>query len=325
MRHVTHRRSNARRRESGYALLMVIFMVASLVLLAAVATPRVLTEGRREKEAELVWRGKQYVRAVRLYYQKNGRYPQSLEDLSKPSLTGVHYLRKSYKDPTNSADGAWRLIYVSPSGQLIGSVNYISLQDMALKLGLGIAPGANSAAALGPQLTGLLGGALAGAASGPQPAAQQGGATPPGQTPSSGQQTQPGQPGQQAQQGQDAAQSASGFGQPTPVSQLQAVDGPVLGGFVVGVGSKVKKDSVQIYQGADSYAKWEFIWNQLTSGLGAGVATPGGAPGGITGAVQPTPGAPGASPATIGLPGSAGAGMGAGNPNPAPGQSTPQQ
>src|SRR5208282_686414 len=134
-------------------------------------------QGRREKEAELAWRGNQYVRAIRLYYQKNGRYPQTLEDLTKPSVSGAHFLRKSYADPTSTTDGSWRLIYVSPSGQLIGSVRYHTLQEMALELGLNVqTPGASAASA----------GTTA------QPSGQQAGAQAGQQQPG----PQPGQPGQ---------------------------------------------------------------------------------------------------------------------------------
>src|ERR1700733_13703850 len=63
------------KRESGYTLQMVVFMVATLLLFAVAATPSVVIEGRRAKEQEDVWRGNQYVRAIRLYYQKTGRYP----------------------------------------------------------------------------------------------------------------------------------------------------------------------------------------------------------------------------------------------------------
>src|ERR1043166_5146737 len=112
------------RSEAGYALLMSMFIVATILLAAAAATPNLLTQGRREREQELVWRGGQYVRAFRLYYKKNGRFPQTLDDLKKGDAAGVHYLRKAYADPVNSADGKWRVIYVSASGQLIGSIHY---------------------------------------------------------------------------------------------------------------------------------------------------------------------------------------------------------
>ena len=74
----------AQNKSRGYALLMVCFLVALIVIGTAAAVPNLLTEGRREKEAEMIWRGEQYARAVRLYYRKNGRFPQSIEQLTEP-------------------------------------------------------------------------------------------------------------------------------------------------------------------------------------------------------------------------------------------------
>jgi type II secretory pathway pseudopilin PulG len=111
----------AQRREAGYALLMVVFLSAVLLIAAVAAAPNLLTQGTREREEELIWRGGQYARAVRLYYRKHGRFPQSLDDLTQEK-NNLRFLRKAYTDPMNREDGSWRLIYVSPTGQLIGSV-----------------------------------------------------------------------------------------------------------------------------------------------------------------------------------------------------------
>ena len=34
-----------------------------------------------------------------------------------------------------------------------------------------------------------------------------------------------------------------------------------MGGNIIGVGSKIKKPSLRIYLGGDTYQQWEFIWN----------------------------------------------------------------
>ncbi len=170
----------AKAAESGFALLLALFMVASLILLAAIATPRILTQGRREKEQEAIWRGNQYMRAIRLYYRKNGRYPQTLDDLKKPDNVGNHYLRKPYADPINAGDGAWRVIYVTPSGQLVGSIHYHSLQEMAMALVPGFQaaglPGAAQSGQAGPQQGSAQAGPQTAQPSGAPPA--QAGATP---------------------------------------------------------------------------------------------------------------------------------------------------
>ena len=290
--------------------------MATLLLLVAMATPSVLTQGRREREQELIWRGNQYVRAIRLYYQKTGRYPQTQEDLIKPNAAGVHFLRKAYTDPENSADGSWRFIYVAPSGQLIGSVRYHTLQEMALAQGFsgtmpanfanpsGTAPG--QAVTSGPAGTGATpqGTAVpapAEAAAGQQTPAQ-------GSGDQTAQQSGPGGQGSPpaSQSGQLGATS-SGFEQPA-VGNLEAVDGPVLGGNLIGIASKVKRPSLMVYQGGATYFQWEFIWNPVMSlvqpaGATAAPATPAsGASAPQSGAQNPTAPAPNPMGNPMGMP-----------------------
>ena len=123
---------------------MVVFMVAAMIIAAAAAAPNLLTQGRREKETEMVWRGQQYVRAIGMYYLKFRKYPTKVEDLTKQT-NGVRFLRQAYTDPMNKDDGSWRFIYVTvPNGQLIGSLRQTSLLQSAL-----ITPGAGALSSLG--------------------------------------------------------------------------------------------------------------------------------------------------------------------------------
>lgn len=78
-----------------------------------VAVPVLETQLRREKEEELIFRGQQYVEAIRLYQQKKpGAYPSSLEELLKEKC-----LRKLYPDPMTE-DGQWNLLLL-PSSQAV--------------------------------------------------------------------------------------------------------------------------------------------------------------------------------------------------------------
>ncbi|HET8967053.1 MAG TPA: hypothetical protein VFN20_12595, partial [Candidatus Acidoferrum sp.] len=114
--------SRARQQQGGYAIMLVL-LLATLMLIATMAVaPNILNQGRREREAEMVWRGKQYVRGIKMYYRKTGKFPTSLEDLTKPKVANIRFMRQAYKDPMNGKDGEWRLIYVGPAGQLIGSL-----------------------------------------------------------------------------------------------------------------------------------------------------------------------------------------------------------
>jgi type II secretory pathway pseudopilin PulG len=257
------------RRQAGYTLLMVVFMVATILILAGMAAPNLLTQGRREREAETVWRGEQYERAIGLYFTKFGKYPTSIEDLTKQT-NGLRFLRQAYKDPTNKEDGSWRFIYVGPNGQLIGSVRQTSLLQNLVSAPP--VPGATPFG-LGPQ-------------GGPAPPPPAG--TAPGATPGATDGTTPGAtPG-----------VATGAPAANPLeSQPQPLEGTVLGGNIIGVGSKTKQSSLRVYQRGDKYEEWEFIWNPNQQGqavptnLPPTQAAPGTTPpGGV-----PAPGVPPAS------------------------------
>src|SRR5260370_5339130 len=99
----------------------------------------------------MIWRGKQYARGVKMYYRKNRKFPTSMDDLIKPKLGSLRFMRQAYKDPMNAKDGDWRLIYVGPTGQLIGSLKPPQTIQMSGAGGaLGAVPG-TPAAQLGAQ------------------------------------------------------------------------------------------------------------------------------------------------------------------------------
>ena len=126
------RKRKSRSQESGFAYLMALFRLLFMLIASSAAILDLRTERRRQREEEMIWRGNQYVRAIRLYYRKTGHYPQNLDDLQK-GLPELHFLRfATYKDPLNKSDGAWRFIYVNAAGQIIGSVKYATLQQMAI-------------------------------------------------------------------------------------------------------------------------------------------------------------------------------------------------
>ena len=106
-----HRRTRAD--QGGFALLLVFAMAAVIAILMYIEMPRVAFEHQRDKEALLVDRGEQYVRAIQLYARRTNRFPQTLDDLEK--AMNIRFLRRRYKDPmTNSEE--WRLIHVNALG-----------------------------------------------------------------------------------------------------------------------------------------------------------------------------------------------------------------
>lgn len=83
-------------------LMMAVFIIAIGLL---VAVPVWQTEIQREKEEELIFRGKQYAEAVRIYLlKKPNQYPSTLEDLLEEKC-----IRKLYKDPLGE-NGEWDII-----------------------------------------------------------------------------------------------------------------------------------------------------------------------------------------------------------------------
>ncbi len=106
--------------QAGYILLVLLLFLTLVVIGLSRAMPTVLSQGQREKEEELLFRGNQYKHAIGLYFKKFGRYPMKMEDLLKTNDRA--FLRKEFRDPM-TRDGNWRIIRVGPLGQLIGSVH----------------------------------------------------------------------------------------------------------------------------------------------------------------------------------------------------------
>jgi hypothetical protein len=120
-----------RERQRGFAYMMALIAITVMVASTLAILELGAVQARRSREYEMIWRGNQYKRAIRLYYHKTGKYPQTVDDLVK-GLPQLHFLRQQYKDPTNKSDGAWRFIYVNAAGSIIGSTKYATLQQMQL-------------------------------------------------------------------------------------------------------------------------------------------------------------------------------------------------
>jgi hypothetical protein len=267
----TRTRSQKNRGEKGFALLLAVFLTSLLLVAAIVAAPSVRTERQREKEQEMIWRGKQYVRAIKLYYRKNGRFPTKLDDLIKPQQGSLRFLRQAYKDPMNKEDGSWRLIYVGPAGQLIGSTK--PPQTMQMGAGTG-ASGTTGTPSAGAPSTGTPGSGFGSAFNNSQ-------SNPQGTT---------------SNNQSSFGQSSFGQGNGTDGNTPAPVDtSNFIGGNIIGIGSKSQKPSIIVYEKATNYHQFEFIWDPSKDAITMG--------GGVTGAGTGTgngfgvqPGAAGQSP-----------------------------
>ncbi len=54
-----------------------LFMILLIMIALAIAAPKMAESIRRDKEEETIHRGKQYARAIQMYYTKYGRYPNT--------------------------------------------------------------------------------------------------------------------------------------------------------------------------------------------------------------------------------------------------------
>ena len=77
---------------SGFALLFVYAMAATIAIMLLMSLPRVAFEAQRDKEQLLIDRGEQYSRAVNLFVRKFNRYPSSVDNLQ--STQNLRFLRR---------------------------------------------------------------------------------------------------------------------------------------------------------------------------------------------------------------------------------------
>jgi type II secretory pathway pseudopilin PulG len=59
---------------------------------------------QRDREDELIFRGRQYAMALRLYQKAKGTLPAELKMLDEKGEGGKYYLRRQYKDPITGQD-----------------------------------------------------------------------------------------------------------------------------------------------------------------------------------------------------------------------------
>jgi len=90
---------------SGYTLIILLFAVSILIIGLLVAVPVWQTQIQREKEEELIFRGKQYAEAIRIFQlKKPGTFPKTLDELIEEKC-----IRRLYSDPMTK-NGEWNII-----------------------------------------------------------------------------------------------------------------------------------------------------------------------------------------------------------------------
>src|SRR5258708_39691350 len=89
------------RGQQGYAMVALIVAMSIMAIMMAVAMPTWRQMAQREKEAELIFRGQQYARAIGLFQRKTGpgALPPNLDVLIEQ-----RFLRTRYQDPITGKD-----------------------------------------------------------------------------------------------------------------------------------------------------------------------------------------------------------------------------
>lgn len=127
----------ARSRHGGFTYLGMLFAIAIIGITLATIGVVWSTQGRRERESELLFVGNQIREAIGRYYVTGGTYPRALRDLLEDKRVPVprRFLRRLYPDPiTGSTD--WDLVTMEDGG-IMGVAS--SSQEKPIKIA-GFAP-----------------------------------------------------------------------------------------------------------------------------------------------------------------------------------------
>ena len=106
--------------QAGYTLVMVVIGMAILVILTAAVAPAVSIIMQRDREDELIFRGKQYARGIVLFQRRYGRLPTSLKEMyeNRPRT-----IRKLFKEPMCNCDDWFVILQGSAESNIGGAIN----------------------------------------------------------------------------------------------------------------------------------------------------------------------------------------------------------
>lgn len=221
--------------EDGYILLAVIFLMASIALALSVAAPVISRQIRRDRERETVERGKQYIRAIQLYYRKFHAYPPSIDALIETN--NIRFLRKRYADPMTGHDD-WQPVLFGQNkaptamgffGQSLGRTTLAGTgpsggNTLASSSALGSTTDSSSEIAMGASSVSTFGSAGTG------------------------------------DRVFDNVDSNGGFSSGANV----APSGQIFGGAgIIGVEPSSSEQSIIVYKNKDRYREWEFTYDPL--------------------------------------------------------------
>ena len=217
--------------EEGYILVAVIFMVALLTIALSVAVPRVSREIQLDRERETVQRGKQYIRAIKLYYKKFNAYPPNIDALVKTNE--IRFLRKKYIDPTTGKDEWKPILFGQAKTQTLGFFGQplagTGSAGGSVLAGTGPSGGNSNSSGIGSSIIG---------------------ATDSGQT--------------TTDSGQTTTGTGSTFGGTTGTGTSSTGSGQTFGGAgIIGFSPGGQKPSILTWKKKNRYNEWEFVYDPL--------------------------------------------------------------
>jgi type II secretory pathway pseudopilin PulG len=268
--------------ESGYVLLALMLVLTLMLIAMSIEAPRIAQQIKRQKEEELVHRGKDYATAVKRFVHKNGgQYPLSVEQLE--NTNHIRFLRKKYIDPM-TGESDWKLVHTGEAQITIPTANP-GLNPSTQNPGLsgstpgssGTQPGSGGGSTFGGSGGSTFGGS-GGSSLGGSGTFGGGGSTPP--VLNAGSQT--GAPNQQGTNGQLGSLATTGIGNGQTAG----------GGQIIGVASVSKGQAIKEFNDKDHYNEWLFVYDlrlEQSGGTGVTVAAPmaAAAAGGATGGNNP--------------------------------------
>jgi type II secretory pathway pseudopilin PulG len=283
--------------EEGYVLLAVICMLALLILALSVAVPKVREDIQRDREIETMQRGKQYIRAIKMYYKKFGAYPPNIDALVKTNE--IRFLRKRYLDPITGKDD-WKPILFGQNKAPTAMGFFGQPMTGATLAGIGPSGGNGVAGAstIGGGLGSSLGGGFGSSASSSTLTAPTGATTSSdsGSTDTSGSSTAATGTGLGGQTLGGTGLGGTGSGGTGLGGQSaggSGLTGQTFGGAgIIGFSPASPKQSILIYKKKNHYNEWEFVYDpaadvqtisgntgtigQSASGISSGIGTSGG-------------------------------------------------
>jgi type II secretory pathway pseudopilin PulG len=276
--------------EEGYILLAVIFLIAIMALWLAVALPKMSRSIQRDRDLETMHRGKQYIRAVQLYYRKFGAYPPSMDALVKTN--DIRFLRKKYIDPTTGKDD-WTPIQFGQN-KVPTAMGFFGqpLATGSTLAGIGPSGGNGLAGANGASTPGNFFGSNGGSGFGNSGPGSNS-ATDNSQSNSQNNSGNPSASGSNTAGSNTGAGSSSNSGTPGSSDSGSSgigggLTGQTFGGAgIIGFSPGSTKQSILIYKKKDHYKEWEFTYDpimdqKMMSGGNTGmIGQPAGAPGGV--------------------------------------------